>query len=215
VSKHDTTPVDGIEKEEHPETTGTEPDAVAEDSATASETAPESENEASAADATEASDSSTEAAISELEEALAQAQQEARDYFEGWQRERADFTNFKKRAERDLMTMRFNAKIDTLKALLPILDDFERAMENLPEDLADQPWLDGVGAIQRKLAKTLEDEGIRAIDPVGDPFDPTVHEAIGQDSDTDIESGHITVTLQKGYVCGDRVLRPALVRVAQ
>ena len=154
-------------------------------------------------------------AIHELETALAEATQKAQNYHEGWQRERADFSNYKKRVERDLLTMRFNAKVDTLKALLPILDDFERAMDNLPEELAEQPWLDGIRAIQRKLQKSLEDEGIQTLDPVGEPFDPTLHEAIGQDSDTDMESGHVSATLQKGYVVGDRVLRPALVRVAQ
>ena len=154
-------------------------------------------------------------AIHELEVALAEATQKAQNYHDGWQRERADFSNYKKRAERDLLTMRFNAKVDTLKALLPILDDFERAMDNLPEELAEQPWLDGIRAIQRKLQKSLEDEGIQTLDPVGEPFDPTLHEAIGQDSDTDMESGHVSATLQKGYVVGDRVLRPALVRVAQ
>ncbi len=111
--------------------------------------------------------------------------------------------------------MRFNAKVDTLKALIPILDDFERAMENRPENLDSNVWLEGIAAIQRKLARALEDEGIVPIDPVGEAFDPNLHEAIGQDSDSDIESGHITVTLQKGYVVGDRVLRPALVRVAE
>jgi molecular chaperone GrpE len=113
------------------------------------------------------------------------------------------------------MTMRFNAKIDTLKTMLPVLDDFERAMSSLPEDMKSHSWLEGVTAIQRKLMKTLEDEGVRAVDPTGELFDPMLHEAIGRDSDTETASGHITVTLQKGYVCGDRVLRPALVRVAE
>lgn len=149
------------------------------------------------------------------QEAVAAAQKKAEEYFQGWQRERADFSNYKKRAERDLLTMRFNAKIDTLKTLLPVLDDFERAMSNLPEDLSGHAWLDGIRGIQRKLLKTLEDEGVQAIDPTGEAFDPNLHEAIGRESSSEIESGHITTTLQKGYVCGDRVLRPALVRVAE
>ena len=136
----------------------------------------------------------------------------------GWQRERADFSNYRKRSERDLLTMRFNAKVDTLKTLLPVLDDFERATENLPTEPGSsdelQAWLDGVQAIQRKLQKTLSDAGVHTLDPVGEAFDPTRHEALGQDSDTDMESGLVSATLQKGYICGDRVLRPALVRVA-
>ena len=136
----------------------------------------------------------------------------------GWQRERADFSNARKRFERDLLTSRFNAKVDTLRALLPVLDDFERATENLPavedgnEEL--QVWLEGMEAIRRKLLKALADAGVQPLDPLGEPFDPTLHEALGHDSDTDMESGLVSATLQKGYVCGDRVLRPALVRVA-
>lgn len=136
----------------------------------------------------------------------------------GWQRERADFSNARKRFERDLLTSRFNAKVDTLRSLLPVLDDFERATENLPvvedgnEEL--QVWLEGMEAIRRKLLKALADAGVQALDPLGEPFDPTLHEALGHDSDTDMESGLVSATLQKGYVCGDRVLRPALVRVA-
>ena len=207
MSKQDATPVDDVEKEQHLENGEAEPEAQAETPASE----PKSDNEETAA---EAEDSPTEAATNPNHD-LIQAQKQARDYFEGWQRERADFTNYKKRAERDLLTMRFNAKVDTLKSLVPILDDFERAMSNLPEELAEQPWFDGISAIQRKFLKILEDEGIQMIDPVGELFDPTIHEAIGQDADTDIESGHVTATLQKGYMCGDRVLRPALVRVAQ
>ncbi|MCY3945933.1 MAG: nucleotide exchange factor GrpE [Anaerolineaceae bacterium] len=136
----------------------------------------------------------------------------------GWQRERADFSNARKRFERDLLTSRFNAKVDTLRALLPVLDDFERATENLPavedgnEEL--QVWLEGMDAIRRKLLKALADAGVQPLDPLGEPFDPNLHEALGHDSDTDMESGLVSATLQKGYVCGDRVLRPALVRVA-
>ncbi|MCY3905857.1 MAG: nucleotide exchange factor GrpE [Anaerolineaceae bacterium] len=136
----------------------------------------------------------------------------------GWQRERADFSNARKRFERDLLTSRFNAKVDTLRALLPVLDDFERATENLPAvedgDEELQVWLEGMEAIRRKLLKALADAGVQPLDPLGEPFDPNLHEALGHDSDTDMESGLVSATLQKGYVCGDRVLRPALVRVA-
>jgi molecular chaperone GrpE len=150
----------------------------------------------------------------ELEKQLAEAQQQAKANFEGWQRERADFSNYKKRVEREMREIQQNATSSTLMALLPVLDDFERAMSNLPEDLKGQPWLEGISAIQRKFQKILDDYGIIMIDPVGEVFDPSRHEALGTDADTEVESGHVTVTLQKGYASGDRVLRPALVRVA-
>jgi molecular chaperone GrpE len=145
---------------------------------------------------------------------FAALQKQAKDYFDGWQRERADFNNYKRRVEREMKDNQQNATSATLIALLPILDDFERAMANLPEEMKGQPWLEGIAAIQRKFMKLLDDSGITIIDPVGEVFDPNRHEALGTDVGSNVESGHITVTLQKGYANGDRVLRPALVRVA-
>jgi molecular chaperone GrpE len=101
-----------------------------------------------------------------------------------------------------------------LTDLLPVVDDFERAMANLPEDTADQPWLEGVQLIQRKFQKLLDDYDVVVLDPAGEPFDPNLHQAIGTDDDSDADSGTVTETLQKGYMSGDRVLRPALVKVA-
>lgn len=149
-----------------------------------------------------------------LEGELDAARSKAQEYFDGWQRERADFVNYRKRVERDLRDLQQTAAADTLQSLLPILDDFERATASVPEDLRQQPWLEGIIAIQRKLQKVLEDQGITALDPVGEVFDPSLHEAIATDASTDVPSGHVTATLQKGYLHGDRVLRPALVRVA-
>lgn len=149
-----------------------------------------------------------------LQKQLEEAQQQAKAHFEGWQRERADFSNYKKRVEREMKEIQQNTTSSTLMALLPVLDDFERAMSNLPESMKGNPWLDGISAIQRKFQKILDDYNITIIDPVGEAFDPSRHEALGTDTGTKIESGHVTVTLQKGYASGDRVLRPALVRVA-
>ena len=97
---------------------------------------------------------------------------------------------------------------------MPVIDDFERAMSNVPEQLQGDPWVGGVGMILRKLNKVLEDYNVTVIDPTGEPFDPNRHEAIGMDDSSDMAAGHVTATVQKGYVLGDRVLRPALVRVA-
>lgn len=147
-------------------------------------------------------------------EALNAAQKQAKEYFEGWQRERADFSNYKRRVEREMKDIHSNATNSALIALLPVIDDFERAVSSLPDDLRGSPWAEGVLAIQRKFQKIMDDFGITAIDPVGEPFDPSRHEALGTDTGTDIPPGHVTATLQKGYASGDRVLRPALVRVA-
>ncbi|NWG16178.1 MAG: nucleotide exchange factor GrpE [Chloroflexi bacterium] len=147
--------------------------------------------------------------------ALVQAQKQAQEYLEGWQRERAEFSNYRRRVEQQLKDSYQNASLDMLKSLIPIIDDFERAMTSAPEGLADQPWLNGVMLIYRKFQKLLDDQGVTALDPAGEVFDPNRHEAVGIDDTTDIQSGHVTVTLQKGYAHGERILRPAMVRVAR
>lgn len=144
------------------------------------------------------------------------AQAKAQEYLDGWQRARAEFANYKKRIEREMKDNEVMAGGETIKALLPILDDFERAMANIPADLTGNPWINGMSMIQKKFNKFLDDANVTLIDPTGQPFDPSQHEAIGTDAPTDAApSGCVTVTMQRGYRLGERVLRPALVRVAQ
>lgn len=142
-------------------------------------------------------------------------QAQAREYLEGWQRARAEFANYKKRVEREMKDSHSSAAGNVLKDIVPVIDDFERAMSNLPEDLQDNGWINGVSMIQRKLNKILENYNVTVIDPTGEEFDPNLHEAIGMEESDSVKSGHVTVTMQKGYRQGDRVLRPALVRVAK
>ncbi len=166
----------------------------------------------------EVDDSSAEANQQEDSVNLADYQKletQSQEYLDGWQRARAEFANYKKRVERDLKDNYQNATGDVLKSLLPVMDDFDRATINVPEDLLGHPWVSGIEMIHRKMGKVLDDFGATVIDPVGEEFDPNLHEAIGQDADSDMDSGHVTVTMQKGYMVGDRVLRPALVRVAR
>jgi molecular chaperone GrpE len=163
---------------------------------------------------TESTDST---AVQEETVSLAEYQKlqaQSQEYLEGWQRARAEFTNYKKRVDRDMKDSYQNAAGDVLKSLLPVIDDFDRAMANVPKELQGNLWISGVEMIQRKLNKILDDFGVTIIDPTGEVFDPSLHEAIGEDADTDVPSGHVTVTMQKGYKVGERVLRPALVRVA-
>lgn len=167
------------------------------------------------ADSADQQPESSAADTQKLAEALAAAERQTKEYFDGWQRERADFANYKRRVEREISDIKDDARVNTLVALLPVLDDFELAVANLPEDLKGQPWLEGVLAIQRKFRKILDDHGVVAIEPTGEAFDPNLHEAIGMDASGEVESGHISETLQKGYAYGDKVLRPARVRVAE
>ena len=145
---------------------------------------------------------------------LIEAQMEAKTNEDGWQRARAEFANYKKRNERERGELFQRAALDTLKALLPIIDDFDRAFDSVPDALGEEPWLDGISMIRRKFVNLLELYDIEAIDPTGGPFDPNMHQAIGAEDSDEVESGHVIATLQKGYRAGDQVLRLALVKVA-
>ncbi|MDZ4765559.1 MAG: nucleotide exchange factor GrpE [Chloroflexota bacterium] len=148
-------------------------------------------------------------------EQLDAAQAQAKQYMDGWQRERAEFANFKRRTERERTETYQNASADVIKLLLPIIDDFERAMANLPADLVSNPWVSGVGMVGRKFERLLENFNVKAVDPLGDIFDPSLHEAISMEDSTSVESGRVIETLQRGYLVGERVLRPAMVRIAR
>jgi molecular chaperone GrpE len=151
----------------------------------------------------------------ELEAALKEARADAQRNLEGWQRERADFTNYKRRKEQEIKDSAQYSANEIFKTILPVLDDLERALSNQPSDLQGHAWVSGVVLVQKKFIKLLEENGVTQIDPHGLPFDPTRHEALGYDESDTIPSGHITVTLQRGYANGDKVLRSALVRVAK
>ena len=151
---------------------------------------------------------------SDLQAQLEAARQEAKTNMEGWQRARAEFINYKKRTDREMKASFERAAFDTVAKMLPMIDDFGRALENIPDELKDNAWVSGTALILKKFDKLLEDYHIDIVDPVGEPFDPRMHEAIGTDDSSDYESGIVTTTLQKGYVSGEHVLRPALVRVA-
>ncbi len=145
---------------------------------------------------------------------LIEAQTEAQTNKDGWQRARAEFANYKKRTDRERSELFQRAALDTLKGLLPIIDDFDRAFDSVPEGIGDDPWLGGVSMIQRKFMTLLEQYAVEAIDPTGELFDPQWHQAIGAEASDEVESGHVIETLQKGYRAGDSVLRLALVKVA-
>jgi molecular chaperone GrpE len=145
---------------------------------------------------------------------LEQAEARAAEYLDSLQRERAAFQNYKRRIERerDEQTQVSGGRL--LVKLLPVLDDFYRAIEAVPDSERDN-WLDGVALILRKFERFLQDEGVTEIAALGEPFDPNFHEAVGVDIDSGAESGTITAVMQRGYRRGDRVLRPVMVRVAE
>ncbi|HJR81812.1 MAG TPA: nucleotide exchange factor GrpE [Anaerolineales bacterium] len=153
------------------------------------------------------------AQIEALEKQLAEAQSRASEYKDGWMRSQAEFQNYRKRIERDNEIIYSSMKGDIIKKVLPILDDLERALQNRPSDSG--AWVSGIELIQKKLLSILEAEGVRKIEAQGAAFDPNFHEAISHEPADGFESGHVIAVVQNGYTLGERVIRPALVRVAQ
>lgn len=153
-----------------------------------------------------------EAEVEALKKQIEEAEAKASEYKDSWIRSQAEFQNYKKRLERDNETMRLHMKGDIIKRILPVLDDLERALQNRPSNDA---WAEGIALIVRKFQSTLESEGVKRIEAEGAMFDPNFHEAISSEHHEDFESGHVIEVVRNGYMLGDHVIRPALVRVAQ
>ena len=150
-----------------------------------------------------------------LQNELAETQTKANEYLDGWQRSRAEFMNYKKRVEREQNETYQRAAGNIIKRYLDVLDDLDMAIRNRPAQGDDKVWANGIELIYRKLLNILENEGVTRMKVDGEPFDPNYHEAISMEPSDTVPSGHVTEVLKQGYLIGDRVLRPALVRVAQ
>jgi molecular chaperone GrpE len=144
-----------------------------------------------------------------------EARQTADEFLGALQRERAEFQNFKKRTAEERMRDLGLAGEVLIGKVLAVADDFDRAIEARPASIADDPWFDGIAAIDRKLRLLLESEGVTSIDASpGRPFDPREHEAIKNVPDPERREGEIVEEIRRGYRLRDRVIRPALVAVA-
>jgi molecular chaperone GrpE len=151
-----------------------------------------------------------------LEKQLAAAQAEAARNLDGWQRTQAEFANARKRFDKQRIEIYNSAGAELAGKLLPIIDDFERALETAPpNDGSNDAWVEGILLVHRKLLSTLEEMGVQIIPAVGEPFDPNVHEALMQEPSDVYPSGTVTREMRRGYRLGDRVIRPSLVVVAE
>lgn len=153
--------------------------------------------------------------IEELMNRLEKAESEAQTNLDGWQRERAEFSNFKKRIDREESQRKSNITGEIIKKYLVILDDMELALKDRPKDGSGAAWAKGIELISRKLGSIIECEGIEKINADHVPFDPTIHEAISHEAIPGFESGEVIEVFRQGYKLGDRILRPAMVRVAR
>ena len=167
------------------------------------------ENELPAADLEP--EAASEPIHSELESLKAQAD----EYLDGWQRARAEFANYKKRIEREQAEARDRIAGDTLLRFLGILDDLERALKDRPSDGDAASWAEGIELIYRKLSALVIAEGVEEILAEGTSFDPVLHEALSHEESDGHGEGQVIEVVRRRYRMGDRVLRPALVRVAK
>lgn len=128
------------------------------------------------------------------------------------QRERADAENLRRRHQAEISSLRQSVKASVVEDLLPIIDNFERALKHVPEDLVDNDYVKGVQGVVKQFEKTLSDMGVERIKTVGEPFDPELHEAVSmEEGEGDQEI--VSEELQSGYKVGDTVIRHAMVRV--
>ena len=150
--------------------------------------------------------------VDSLRKALAEEKEKAEKHLANWQRAQADFINFKKRTEQEKAESAKFVNALLMSSLLPVLDDLERALDNITPKLAGLTWVDGVELIYRKFLTTLENQGLSKIETEGQGFDPNLHQAVLYEEG---EEGKVIEELQKGYKLHDRLLRPAMVKVGK
>lgn len=152
--------------------------------------------------------------VESLQSSLDEMTAKAEEYLDGWQRARAEFANYKKRILKENSEIHQAARGDVIKIFLDIVDDLERALDEKPARGEGLSWAEGIELIIQKLRNRLETEGVKPMNPLGEDFDPNIHEALMKEESDEYESGQIIEVIQEGYWIGDKVLRPALVRVA-
>jgi molecular chaperone GrpE len=151
--------------------------------------------------------------IKELEGKVAALEKEKKDNWDRYLRAAADLENSRKRQKREIEDAKFDAKNKILKEMLPVVDNLERAIEHATQ-AGTNPIVEGVQLVLRQFTTAFERLEVTAVDAMGQPFDPNLHEAISQ-QESDAAPGTVVQVLQRGYRSGERLLRPALVVVAK
>ena len=154
------------------------------------------------------------APLAEMEEQLRMERQKAEEYLDLLRRTQADFVNYRRRVNQEQSEARITGQIALFNQLLPVFDDFGRALEVTPPDLAKHPWVQGLFLIARRFNALLDGVGVKQIGALGEQFDPRRHEAITLEERADVPEGTVLQVARPGYALGDRVIRPAQVIVA-
>ena len=160
--------------------------------------------------------SSSENELEMLRNENEQLRVQSAEYLDSLQRERASFANYRRRVDQENLQIYDIAFGDLVKIFLPVVDDLERALKQKPDIPEVDPWYQGIELTLQKLYKTLESKGVQKLEVnPGDQFDPSIHEAVSHEDHPDFSDGQVVEVLQNGYKLKDRIIRPALVRVAK
>lgn len=146
---------------------------------------------------------------------LAEAEAKVAEYLDGWQRSRAELENYRKRIAREKDGWRADILGEVLNKVLLAFDDFDLAMQNLPESLKSEDWVTGIQKVHKKFTQQLEMLEVSEIEAAGLEFDPNVHQAVMRAQSDTHEPGTVIEVLRKGYQVEGRIIRPALVKVAE
>jgi molecular chaperone GrpE len=143
---------------------------------------------------------------------ITELQAQVAELTDALQRERADVINVRRRHDEQLASLRNVVKANVVRDLLPVIDNFERALKHIPADLKDNDYVKGVQGVVKQFEKTLEGIGVTRIKTVGEPFNPELHEAVSME-EGEGSAEIVSEELQAGYILGEEVIRHAMVRV--
>ena len=145
-----------------------------------------------------------------LKKALAEEREKSAANYAGWQRAQADLINYKRRAEQEKEDVSRYGNNCLMLGILPVIDDLERALASVPDNIVGNEWVEGIRLIERKLKANMEAQGLTPVKALGDTFDPNYHEALMQGKG---KEGMVVEEIEKGYMLKDRLIRPSKVVV--
>jgi molecular chaperone GrpE len=149
------------------------------------------------------------------EQQLEEEKKKSAEYLDNWRRSAAEFSNYKKRVEKERAEYSLFASSMLLGKLLDVMDGFDAAFNAIPEKFRSEPWVEGIRLVEQKLKHVLETEGVKPIEAHGKEFDPNFHEAMFYEQSPGDPEGRVIGEFQRGYMLGDRVLRPTRVKVSK
>ncbi len=150
-----------------------------------------------------------------VEQQLEEEKKKAEEYLDSWRRSAAEFANYKKRVEKEKTEYAQFASSLLLAKLLDVMDGFDAAFNSIPERFREEPWVEGIRLVEQKLKRVLESEGVKPIEAQGKEFDPNYHDAMFYEQSPGVPEGRVIGEFQRGYMLGDRVLRPTRVKVSK